>query len=130
MRHDPILRWTAWAVLAAAVAGCGSTGGRSRGGKEEISQTGQANVHLAQSYMQAGKYELALDRVDRALRSDPGSADAHVVKGLILERLDQRASAGEHYVRAAKLAPEKGFALNAAGVFLCENRNFAEAEAM
>jgi type IV pilus assembly protein PilF len=132
MRHESIVRWTAWALLAACVAGCGSTSGTksSRDAGDGISPTGQANVRLAQTYLQTDKLELAMDRATRALRSDPDSADAHVVMGLILERLDESARAGEHYMRAAKLAPGEGFVLNAAGVWQCEHGHPAEADAL
>jgi type IV pilus assembly protein PilF len=133
MRHESI-RLVAAALFLAGVAGCASTSDGGRDGtlssKENMTQGGLANIRLAQSYLSAGKFDLAMDRATRALRSDPDSAEAHVVMGLILERLEQDARAGEHYMRAAKLEPDQGFVMNAAGVWLCEHKRYAEAEPM
>lgn len=126
MRHETVRLW-AVCVLLAGVAGCSSGGGK-RGGDEELSRTGDANVRLAQNYLAAGKLELAADRAERAIRSDPSSAQAHVVMGMVLGRLDEDARAGEHFLRAAKLAPDDGFVNNAAGVWLCEHGRAAEAD--
>ena len=46
------------------------------------------------------------------------------------EKLDDDARAGEHYARAAKLAPESGHVLNVYGAWLCEKGRTAEAEAV
>ena len=137
MRHEWLRPWAACVVLALALAGCASTpGGPSdrvstrSGGEDELSRGGLANVRLAQAYLSAGKTELALDRANRALKSDPGSAQAHVVLGLVLEKLGDSGRAGEHYQRAAKLAPDAGYVLNTAGVWLCEHGRAADAQVM
>jgi type IV pilus assembly protein PilF len=130
MRHEWIRRWAASFLLAgiAGLAGCSTTGGDGKRSDEELSRTGDANVRLAQTYLSAGKLELAADRAERAIRSDPSSAQAHVVMGMVLGRLDEDARAGEHFLRAAKLAPGDGFVNNAAGVWLCEHGRAAEAD--
>ena len=137
MRHEWLRPWAACVVLGLALGGCASTpGGPSdrvstrSGGEDELSRGGLANVRLAQAYLAAGKTELALDRANRALKSDPGSAQAHVVIGLVLEKLGDVGRAGEHYQRAAKLAPDAGYVLNTAAVWLCEHDRAAEALVM
>lgn len=129
MRHEFVRRCAASILIAglAGLAGCAGDGGE-RGGDEDLSRTGDANVRLAQTYLTAGKLELAADRAERAIRSDPSSAQAHVVMGMVLGRLDQDARAGEHFLRAAKLAPGDGFVNNAAGVWLCSHGRAAEAD--
>lgn len=134
MRHESIHGWLAAALLL-AVAGCATSPGeggssRTRAADAEVSRTGQANTRLAQTYLAAGNVELALDRATRALKSDPGSAEAHVVTGMIRDRLGQRDLAGHHYQRAAKLAPNEGYVVNAAGVWLCQAGQAAEADAL
>ena len=135
MRHE-------WIRLAAAsvllvLAGCATTASgpsdrvaSTAGGEGDLSRSGLANVRLAQAYLAAGKNDLAIDRATRALRSDPDAAQAHVVMGLVLEKLGDSGRAGEHYQRAAKLAPRAGYVLNTAGVWLCENGRAAEAKGL
>ena len=79
MRHEWLRPWAACVVLGLALGGCASTSGgpsdrvsTRSGGEDELSRGGLANVRLAQAYLAAGKTELALDRANRALKSDPG----------------------------------------------------------
>jgi type IV pilus assembly protein PilF len=134
MRHDPMRAAIAAALLA--LAGCAATpdvaggGARPRSVETDMSRTGLANVRLAQTYLAAGKVELALDRANRALKSDPSSAEAHIVIAMIRERLGDRERANDHYLRAAKYAPDEGYVLNATAAWLCKNGRAAEADAM
>ena len=126
MRHE-FVRLCAAGILVAGLAGCAS-GGDGRKRSDDADRVVDPNVRLAQAYLSAGKLELAADRAERAIRSDPSSAQAHVVMGMVLGRLDEDARAGEHFLRAAKLAPGDGFVNNAAGVWLCEHGRAAEAD--
>ncbi|GAB2502813.1 type IV pilus biogenesis/stability protein PilW [Arenimonas alkanexedens] len=120
-------------VLAAGCAGspsAKSSSGSALGSQAAMTNKGVANLNLAQNYLGAGKLEYALDRANRALRSDPNSADVQVVLGLIRERLADNSRAGEHFERAARLDPDSGHVLNVYAVWLCQNRRADEAELM
>lgn len=119
-------------ALALALAGCAGTGGAPRAtqAQPEMSNKGMANLHLAQNYLSAGKLDVAMDRAQRAMRSDPDSADVQVVMGMIRQALDDKVRAGEHFAHAAKLAPDSGPVLNAYGAWLCEQQKFDEADAV
>jgi type IV pilus assembly protein PilF len=52
------------------------------------------------------------------------------VLGMIHDRLGDDGRAGSYYQRAAKHAPDKGYVLNAAGVWLCQAGKPAEADAL
>ena len=138
MRHDSIQGWLV-VVLLAVGTGCATspsrtsdadTGGKRRTADTEMSRTGLANTRLAETYLASGKVELALDRATRAVKSDPDSAEAQVIMGMIRERLGDRELAGRHYLRAAKLAPDEGYILNVAAVWLCQGGQSAEADTM
>lgn len=127
--------------LAAAIvlaAGCATGPGTSPADDGQLATSshsamtnkGQANLSLAQNYLAAGNVEYALDRANRALRSDPNSADVQVVLGMIREKLDDSPRAGEHYARAAKLAPDSGHVLNVYAIWTCEQGKAAEADAL
>ncbi len=120
-------------ALALALAGCAGTGGSaSRAAKvqPEMSNKGLANLQLAQNYLASGKLDIAMDRAQRAMRSDPGSADVQVVMGMIRQALNDQVRAGEHFAHAAKLAPDTGHVLNAYGAWLCERQEYDEADAV
>lgn len=60
------------------------------------------------------------------LKADPGSADAHTLLAVVNDRRGQQAAAGDHYKRAAELAPSQGAALNNYGAWLCHEGFAAE----
>lgn len=131
MRHDflrPLLAGGLVLLLAACAGGTGGT--RSTAAAPEMSSKGLANLQLAQNYLKVGKLDIAIDRANRALRSDPDSADVHVVLGMIRQALNDSARAGEHYKRAAELGPDTGHVLNAYGAWLCERQQYDEADAV
>lgn len=97
--------------------------------KSDPAQAAETQIALAQGYLQRGDYEIAVKRLERALELDPKSADAHTVLGVVYERIDQSALAGEHYERATRLAPDEGAVLNNYGTWLCRNGRAAEADA-
>lgn len=112
-----------------ACAGSGSGSGATRATKvqPEMSNKGLANLQLAQNYLASGKLDVAMDRAQRAMRSDPGSADVQVVMGMIRQTLNDSVRAGEHFAQAAKLAPDTGHVLNAYGAWLCERQRYDDA---
>lgn len=128
----------AFLLLAATLAaGCAGSGGSRAPGVQNLAGSqaamtnkGVANLSLAQNYLAAGRLEFAMDRANRALRSDPDSADVQIVMGMIRERLGDRPRAGEHFAYAARLGPESGHVLNVYGVWLCEEGSTAEADAL
>jgi type IV pilus assembly protein PilF len=93
-----------------------------------ISRTGGLNLGLAESYLQANDLENAFDRTQRVLKTDPNSAEAHAMLGLIYGRTGESEKAENSFGRALKLAPDKGAVLNAYGTWLCQQRRFTEAE--
>lgn len=77
------------------------------------------HLQLAQDRLLAGDYKQAEREARLALKTDPKSADAYTMLGAIAERRGAVAEAGDHYRRAAELAPTHGGALNNYGVWLC-----------
>lgn len=131
----PIFAVCLVSLLAACASGSGekpkASGGTSVGGTHAaMSNKGLANLNLAHNYMAAGQLDYAIDRANRALRSDPKSPDVQIVLGMIREKLDDPVRAGEHYALAVKFAPEAGHVLNVRAVWLCRQGDTEEAEAL
>lgn len=76
---------------------------------------------LASQSLSAGRLDEAEKQARAALKVDPRSADAHTVLALVASRRGQVARAGEHYGKAATLAPDQGAVLNNYGAWLCGN---------
>ncbi|HET6632775.1 MAG TPA: type IV pilus biogenesis/stability protein PilW [Rhodanobacteraceae bacterium] len=135
MLHD-LLRPMILAGALLLVAGCASDSPRmalptpTRGGisdaprpQETEAQQRQdaARVHtqLGQQYMQRGQLERALEKLQTALRFDPGYVPAQTVIAVLYDRIGKLALAEQHYRQAVKLAPDKGSVNNNLGAFLC-----------
>jgi type IV pilus assembly protein PilF len=129
-------------LLGVALAGCVSAGpagpvgmlGKSGSNIKETSQStkqedaARVRVELGQRYMEQGKYELAQENLQKALEYDSNYVDAHTVIAVLYEHLGQPKPAGEHYARAAELAPKNGAANNNYGQYLCSSGRYAEAQ--
>lgn len=114
----------------ALLAGCGS--GSNIKGDDPATQREEAarvNTELGQKYMQQGKLELALEKLERALTVDPSYVNAHTVIAVLYENIKDSAKAEEHYRRAAELKPKGGSELNNYGTFLCKLGRYDESQA-
>jgi type IV pilus assembly protein PilF len=118
-------------AMLIALAGC-AVGPPSTVKKEDAATQRQdaARVHteLGQKYLQQGKLEAALEKLDKALEFDPEYVDAHTVIAVLYEAINDPAKAGEHYRRAVELKPKGGNELNNYGWFLCRQGHYDEAQ--
>ncbi len=76
-------------------------------------------IALATQRLRSGDLEVAQRESHAALKINPDSADAHTILGIVAERQGRSAEAGQHYQRAAELAPGQGAALSNYGAWLC-----------
>ena len=86
------------------------------------------NVQLGLGYLQQNNLELANDKLAKALRQDPNSADAHNAYAILQERLLQPDKAEFHYSEAVRLDPQNSQAANNYGAYLCRNGREVESE--
>lgn len=82
---------------------------------------------LGARYYKAGKYDVARDRLERALEFDPKMAIAHSVLALTYQELDIPRLAKQHFELAVRSEPNNINARNTYAVFLCQQREFKEA---
>jgi type IV pilus assembly protein PilF len=116
-------------MLLMLAAGCAGTGETPRAGVgAERARLAEQNVALGQQYLEKGMHEIALQRLQEALRHDPRSADAHGLLGVLYERINRPKQAEEHYLRSVRFAPERGAILNNYGTWLCRSGRPAEAD--
>jgi type IV pilus assembly protein PilF len=116
----------AQAALLALLSAC--AGGQGAGGAHELKtasdqtaleKRASIRVQLAVDYYQAGKYEIALDEVKKAIAADPDYADAYGFRALIYTAMGETALADDNYRHALRLAPRNPDLSNNYGLFLC-----------
>lgn len=94
----------------------------------EVKRRQSVQMMLSRSVqrLQAGDLDTAEKEAKAALKLAPDSADAMTLLAVVADRRGQSAPAGEHYRRAAELAPGQGAMQNNYGTWLCANGFEAE----
>ncbi len=116
-------------VLAALFAsGCvSSTTGPPPPPDPDDNDAAEYNYQLGARYYGNKSYELARDRLQRAIELDPRLAKAHMTLGMVYEALDNERLATESYRNAIRSAPRDFNIQNAYAVFLCRQEDYDEA---
>jgi type IV pilus assembly protein PilF len=116
-------------ILLVTISGCSSSlSNQSR--QINYEKAAEANAELGLRYMMAGNYQLAMNKLKRALTFDEDSPDAHHYLAELYRRLNQFDDADKHYKKAlANSKNDDDSALyNNYGVFLCGQGRIEEAE--
>jgi len=107
------------------IVACSSTPDESDKSARKAAET---NTALGRSYMDQRQYEIALEKLKRAVAHDKTYAPAHTLLGVLYETIGEMEKAGEEYKKAVQYAPENGDANNNYGAFLCAAGKREEAD--
>lgn len=90
------------------------------GGREvnEV-EAAKANIELGIAYMQNGNLPLAKEKLERAAKQDPKSANVYWAMAALHERMEQPKEAEQNYQKALNLQPTNSNIVNTFAVFLC-----------
>lgn len=120
-----------WLTLAAATlltVGCAGTRESPEAGESKARQAAQINTSLGREYLDRGQYEVALEKLKKAISADPDYAPGHTLIAILYEQLGEQELAERHYSAAVKASPANGDVNNNYGVFLCQSGRNPEAE--
>ena len=106
------------------LAACASSG--NDGSSAE--QAAIANMNLGAGYLQQGRYDVAIERLQRALVQNPRLVEAHTMIALAYDQIGSSADAETHYLRATQLDSSNAAAANAYAVFLCRQNRWPDAK--
>ena len=95
---------------------CSSTPKKSEEASRKAAET---NTALGRNYMERGQYEIALEKLKRAIANDMTYAPAHTMLGVLYETIGKTEEAGIEYKKAVHYAPENGDVNNNYGAYLC-----------
>jgi len=118
------LRWTMLGLLM-LVAACSSTPEKS---DSEMRRAAETNTALGRQYMDRGEYEIALEKLKRAIGYDKTYAPAHTMLAVLYETIGELDEAGAEYRKAVQYDPKNGDVNNNYGAFLCQSGKQKEAE--
>lgn len=91
-------------------------------------QAAKTNTSLGQAYLAKGQLDLAMDKLQRALKLDPKNPDTHTVLAVVYEQIGKMREAENHYRQAYKLSPNAGLSANNLGRFLCSQDRYSDAD--
>jgi type IV pilus assembly protein PilF len=94
----------------------------------EARKAAVTNTSLGRNYMDRGQYEVALEKLKRALAHDSTYAPAHTMLAVLYETIGDMESAEKHYQEAVKYDPDDGSVNNNYARFLCTSGKFNEAQ--
>lgn len=88
---------------------------------QKLNSESPSMIHtkLGIEYMRLGQYEVALQRLQRALELDSKNVEANTGLALLYERLNQHESASKYYEAALAIEPNNSSTHNNYGSFLC-----------
>lgn len=118
------------AVLSVAgflLSGCVSSTTTGDLDREPSGDAAEYNYELGRNYLQNEKFELARDRLERAIEIDPRMAKAHMALGMTYEALDNLRLATNSYEKAVRMAPRDFNIMNSYAVFLCKQQDYTAA---
>jgi type IV pilus assembly protein PilF len=122
-------------LLVLFLAGCATTRDdvtpqRTGSSVERISPVRAAdiNTRLGVGYLERGQIQLALEKLELAVRQDEQHVPAHLALGIVYERIGREQRALDHLERAVRLAPEDGAAHNSLAALLCRTGRYGRAD--
>ena len=107
------------------IASCESTPKKSEESQRKAAET---NTSLGRNYMDLGQYEIALEKLKRAVAHDKTYAPAHTLLGILYETIGETEKAGEEYKLAVRYDPTDGDVNNNYGAYLCASGKGEDAE--
>ncbi len=131
MNTSHAIRLAATLLLSALLlTGCGSGSTLTKNADEPSKgrKAAETNASLGRQYMDRGQYEVALEKLKRAVAYDKTYAPAHTLLGVLYETLGQKDQAFEEYRLAVRYDPTDGDVNNNYAVFLCGKNKREEAD--
>jgi type IV pilus assembly protein PilF len=108
-------------VFAIFLGGCTTT---SNVTTPQPERAAELNLEIGIEHMRNGNLQQAKDKIDRSLEQNPRFGRAHLIAGMLYNRLGDQNSADSHYQRAVALEPKNPEFKNNYAVYLCQRSKF------
>lgn len=119
------------AVAALGLAACTTTEVQPPPGSvPDLKEAARLNTQLGIDYMRKGQYELALEKLKKALDQDDDLGIAHSAIALVYQQKGEPKLAGKHYREALSINSDDPGTMNNFGIFLCGQGEVDDAEEM
>ena len=116
-------------VITLALSACG--GGQSNYKRDkadkDIKQASLTNVQLAVGYLRRGKYEIAQEKLYKAIEQDSDNVTAYTTMAFLLMQINKLEEAEEYYLDALDIKENDPELRNGYGTYLCRVRRTNDA---
>ncbi len=119
-------------LLLTVCAATPDTGPTTRSGMDRVSpvRAAEVNTRLGIGYLERGDLQVAMEKLNTALRHDSAHVPAIVTLAMIYEEVGNSSQAERHFRQAIRHAPDDGATLNSYAVFLCRRGDYSDAESL
>ena len=94
---------------------------------KDLNDASNFNAQMGLEYIKQGRYDVALDKLKKAVEQDPDNAVAQHYIAVLYQQLGEFDKAESHFHQALELTPENSDLLNNYGVFLCNAKKYQQA---
>jgi len=117
-------------IAALALAACTTTEVQPPAGasKPDLKEAARLNTQLGIDYMRKGQFDLALEKLRKALDQDDELGMAHSAIALVYQQKGEPKLASQHYKEALSINSDDAVTLNNFGIFLCGQGKAEDAE--
>ena len=118
------------AILCLSLLGCQTTGNSGSNTVRlavETNDVAKANLRLGIAYLSTGKYEQALEKIQKARNADKNYPPVYNALGVLYQQLGDKVKAENFFKQALRLDGSDPSALNNYGQFLCQEARYDEA---
>jgi len=115
-------------LCAILLAGCASTPDKISDEPSRTRKAAETNTALGRQYIDRHEYEVALEKLKRAVAYDKTYAPAHTLLGVLYETLGEQDLALKEYRLAVHYDPKDGDVNNNYAVYLCGINKNKEAD--
>ncbi len=125
------MRFIILGLSISLLAACATQTDLEKGNKYKAAE---ANAKLGLAYMQQGRYEIALGKLNKSITQNPNNPDAHQYLAVLYDRLDRPVDADLHFKMALENMPDSSLSSKVAAVrnnyavFLCKQKRYTEAD--
>jgi type IV pilus assembly protein PilF len=121
VKHAATIVKTGLAALVIALAGCTTSSNMTTPQPERAAEI---NLEIGIEHLRNGNLQQAKEKIDRSLEQNPRYGRAHLIAGMLYNRLGDQGNADSHYQRAIALEPKNPEFKNNYAVYLCQKSKF------
>ncbi|MEJ2141902.1 MAG: type IV pilus biogenesis/stability protein PilW [Gammaproteobacteria bacterium] len=111
-------------LFSLLMVGCATDGNQER---EKLKRAAEINAQLGVEYMRQERYEVAKQKLERAMQQDPDNGDVYHYMAELYRRLDEFDLAESYFEKAMERNEDDSALLNNYGVFLCDRKQYKKA---